>query len=289
MRHEPLAVDRVAVETPADLVVEAAVRHPLAGEAHDVQEVAAAGRPVVAEQELEDGRVRELRRPTEPPMVPVDQTEQAFGGSPRPRRVERALARPRLLDTFERGEDPVDGPRNLVRLVAIGARHRLQEARKARQAVAVDRGEVGPAIEGLAVGREKDGHRPTAAPGEHLDGSHVDVVDVRALLTIHFHVHEQIVHEPRGALVLERLPLHHVTPVAGGISDREQDGSVLGARARESFLAPRIPIDGVVGVLEEVWARLVGETVRRRRVFHGRMVAPAPPMRNARVGAPAFD
>src|SRR5206468_1293527 len=137
-----------------------------AGEAHDVQEVAAAGRPVVAEQELEDGRVRELRRPTEPPMVPVDQTEQAFGGSPRPRRVERALARPRLLDTFERGEDPVDGPRNLVRLVAIGARHRLQEARKARQAVAVYRGEVGPAIEGLAVGREKDGHRPTAAPGE---------------------------------------------------------------------------------------------------------------------------
>ena len=61
--------------------------------------------------------------------------------------------------------------------------------------------------------------------------------------------------------VLERLALHHVAPVAGRVADREQDRPILLARAREGLLAPRVPVDGVVLVLEEVRRGLVCEPV----------------------------
>ena len=61
--------------------------------------------------------------------------------------------------------------------------------------------------------------------------------------------------------ILERLALHHVTPVAGGVADRQQQRLVLGAGPGERLLAPRIPVDRVVGVLEQVRAGLVGEAV----------------------------
>src|SRR5690348_17481321 len=47
-------------------------------------------------------------------------------------------------------------------------------------------------------------------------------------------------------VVLERLALHHVAPVAGRVSDGEQDRLVLRLRAREGLLAPRVSVDGVL-------------------------------------------
>ena len=57
--------------------------------------------------------------------------------------------------------------------------------------------------------------------------------------------------------VLERLVGHHVAPVARRVPDREQDRLVLGPRRGERVLAPRVPVDRVVGVLAQVRARLV--------------------------------
>ena len=65
--------------------------------------------------------------------------------------------------------------------------------------------------------------------------------------------------------VLERLVLHHVAPVAGGVADGEEDRPVLVARARERLIAPRVPVDGIVRVLEEVRAGLVGQAVHGAR------------------------
>ena len=289
MRHEPVGIDRVAVEAAADLVVQATLCHAPAGEEHRVQQVGAGSRPALAEEELEHRRMRELRRAAEAAAVPVDGAEKPFGGATHEARVRRLVARARLLRAFERGQDPVDGARDLVGTVAIRARHRLEQARESRQAVAVDRREVRSAVEGLPVRREKDRHRPAATPGEHLDGFHVHIVDVGPLLAIDLHVDEELVHEPRGVLVLERLPFHHVTPVAGGVADGQENRPVLGARPRERLLAPRIPVDRVVRVLEEVGARLGGETVRFRFRPHVRIVAPDSGRRNARACAPSLD
>src|SRR5581483_958112 len=54
---------------------------------------------------------------------------------------------------------------------------------------------------------------------------------------------------------------HDVAPVARGVADRQQDRAVLGPRAGERLLAPRVPVHGVVPVLEQVRAGLAGEAV----------------------------
>jgi hypothetical protein len=97
---------------------------------------------------------------------------------------------------------------------------------------------------------------------EHrLRGAHVDRVDVGALLAVDLHRHEVLVQEGGGDGVLEGLVLHHVAPVAGRVADGEEDRPVLTSRPLERLVAPGVPVDGVVGVLEEVGARLLGETV----------------------------
>src|SRR5207248_1643071 len=70
--------------------------------------------------------------------------------------------------------------------------------------------------------------------------------------------------ELRDPLVLERLALHDVAPVAGRIADREENWPVVLVRERQGLLAPRVPVDGVVLVLEEVRRALA-----RKPVGHG--------------------
>ena len=66
----------------------------------------------------------------------------------------------------------------------------------------------------------------------------------------------------RGDLrVLEALVLHHMTPVAGGIADREEDRFILGTGLFERDIAPGIPIDGIGGVLEQVGAGFAGQAI----------------------------
>ncbi len=124
-------------------------------------------------------------------------------------------------------------------------------------------GKYVPREEGRAVGLEEDRHRPAAVPVvEGDDGLHVERVDVRALLAVDLDVDEPRVHQLGGGRVGERLVLHHVAPVARRVADREQDRQVLGARAGEGLVAPRVPVHRVLGVLQQVRGRLAREAVR---------------------------
>src|SRR5918997_237835 len=89
-------------------------------------------------------------------------------------------------------------------------------------AAARDRREVGATVERGGVGGHEYRHRPATMAGHRLDGGHVDRVDVRALLAVHLDVDEVLVHDPGGRLVLERLALHDVAPVAGRVAYTEQ-------------------------------------------------------------------
>ena len=103
-----------------------------------------------------------------------------------------------------------------------------------------------PPKNGSPSGRQEDGHRPAAVAGQRDDRVHVDRVEVGPLLAVDLDVDEALVHQRRRLRVLERLVLHHVAPVAGGVADREQDRPVLVACAGERLLAPRVPVDRVV-------------------------------------------
>ncbi len=57
---------------------------------------------------------------------------------------------------------------------------------------------------------------------------------------------------------------HHMAPVAGGVTDAEQDRLALSFRKGEGLRAPGLPVDGIVGMLKEIGARF-----RAQHVFHG--------------------
>ncbi len=114
------------------------------------------------------------------------------------------------------------------------------------------RRKVRAAVERLQVGRQPDAHRPAARSGRRLHERHVDAIDVGPLLAIDLDRDEVLVQHRRDVGVLERLVLHHVAPVAGRVADREKDRLVLGARPRERLVAPRIPVDRIVRVLEQI-------------------------------------
>ena len=90
---------------------------------------------------------------------------------------------------------------------------------------------------------------------------HVDLIDIRPLLAIDFDVDEELVHDPRGRVVLETFMRHDVAPVAGRIADREQDRFVGLLGFGERLRSPRPPIDRIVLVLQQIRARLLGETI----------------------------
>src|SRR6185312_16642944 len=106
-------------------------------------------------------------------------------------------------------------------------RGRLHHLPEARQALARLRREVGAAIERDGFGVEKDGQRPASLSRHSLDRLHVDVVDVWALLAIDLDRDEVLVQIRGGLLVLERLALHDMAPMTGGVANGEQDRLVL--------------------------------------------------------------
>jgi len=52
-----------------------------------------------------------------------------------------------------------------------------------------------------------------------------------------------------------------MTPVASGVANTHEDGFVFAFGLVEGLLAPRIPIYGILGVLQEVRAFALGKTV----------------------------
>ena len=175
--------------------------------------------------------------------------------------LDLAVGRGVGAERAERLGQLLDVMLNFVRAAFVGVRGRHQHARKSRHPLAIDRRKIGAAEKRLRVGREEHRQRPSAASGDHLHRFHVDLIEVGPLLAIDFDGNEIFVHQPRDAFVLERLALHHVAPMARRIANREQDGFVFGFRARERLVAPRIPIDGIVGVLAQIRTLLVDQSI----------------------------
>ena len=177
--------------------------------------------------------------------------ERGVGGR-RPEILEHAAQR-RILGS------------HAVALFAIEGRDALEQVRKCRHAVARQPREIGAAEEWREVIRREE-HRERPAPTslrQHLVRELVDLVEVGPLLAVHFHVDEQPVHDRGRRLILERLVRHHVAPVTGGVTDREQDRTVELLRPCDRSLAPWIPVNRVCGVLPEIRARFLREPVAR--------------------------
>ena len=138
------------------------------------------GAGVVAQQELQHHRRRELRRAAES-RCGRGRTGRAAAA---PRRVEDVLVEGLPGDrapTSSRSRAAMCG-------AAVAGRGRaasVQASRDAREQLEeLALGEVGAGEERVAVGREEAGHRPAAVAGQRGRRRHVDRVDVGALLAV---------------------------------------------------------------------------------------------------------
>ncbi len=258
----PGLVGGVAGEPPAELVVDAPLRHPIQGDHHHLERVRLfAHRP--PKEELERHGLRELGRRTEPTPSAVEGTTERCHGLAGDLLGQGPVGGRELPRTCDRLRHPARLHDELVTPLAPGVGDPLQYLSERRHAVGRLRWEVGARVEGTSVGGEERGQRPSSVAVHGLHRVHVDPVEVGPLLAVDLDRDEAGVHERRRGRVFEGLALHDVTPVAGRVSDRQEDGFVIVPGARERLLAPGVPVHRVVRVLEEVGARFSREVVRR--------------------------
>ena len=219
--------------------------------------------------------MRELRRAAEPAVLGIEALLE------RADRLERRLGRESVVGAPRRPGACAASAAASASFCArdVGAVLAVVRARRARSSSRERRHAVARRSSGSRCRRRTaccSGVRnivsgqPPPRCVEHLVRGLVDLVEVGPLLAVDLDVDEEAVHHLRDLGILERLVRHHVAPVAGRVADREQDRLVLGARARERLLAPRVPVDRVVGVLLEVGAGFLREAVRHPAIIAAR-------------------
>ena len=150
-----------------------------------------------------------------------------------------------------------------LRLLAIGGGDPRKKIGKTGQAVARSLREIRSPEEGRLVRRQEHRQRPAAAPlRQHRVRRLIDLIEIGPFLAVDLDVDEQVVHQRRDALVLERFVRHDVAPMAGGIADREKNRLVLAPGTCERLIAPWIPVDRITRVLKQVRARLPCQSIR---------------------------
>ena len=217
-------------------------------------------RPAVLVNQQAQAAVRgELRRAAEPTTARVKRLSQCADGLIDELLIHRFGA----LDILSRS-DPLNGLRQLVGLLLYVRAARLPYLRQLGEHLfELLAREIRPSHPGPSVGRQPHRIRPAAGPpGHKLRGQHVLLVNLRAFFPVHLDGDEVLVEDLRHIFSFEGLALHHVTPVAGGITDRQEDGLVLLFRLLQRVFAPRIPVHRVMRVLEKIWAGFVNELVR---------------------------
>ena len=245
------------------------------------------------EQEVEHRRARKLRGPAKPALTGVKRLLQLLKATVERRahgggrfRVLRSkfrvgTLRPSAAPVGAQGfRHPLALRDEFLPILRPRLRERTEERGEARPAPPILGRKIGAAEKRLEVGGQPHAQRPAALAGRGLHVGHVDAVDVGPLLAVDLHRHEVAVELPGDGLVLERFVRHHMTPVAGRIADGEEDRLLLRARLRKGLVAPRLPVDRIVGVLAQVGRLLTGETVGeagRCNVGHWQTLAQIPP------------
>ena len=169
-----------------------------------------------------DHGLRELRLQSEPPVSTIGIADHY-----QRRMVQEFVIQGSFASSWSAlGLNCADYPARIAQNVsaprAERVSDRLQHTWEGRQPSPVLRWKVRPAVKRPALRRQEHRHRPTSVAGHCLHRRHVDRIDIRPLFPVYLDVHKQLVHQRRNLRVFERLPLHHVAPVARRISDAQQ-------------------------------------------------------------------
>ena len=268
MGNEPFRVGRVTVQPSAQVVVNAAVGDALERDLDGVAVTGVSGCVEGMQQQVHRKTLRELVGAGG--NAPQREVERAVNGVGRGGDMLFVRQAARLACRM----DPLDGVNDArgvgqkrIALTAPLFMNQTQQRLEARTPIGVVFGEIGAGIDGPQVGSEEDAHRPAAvAARKQHRGRHVDLVEVGAFLAVDLDGDKIAVEGGGDFCVLERFVLHHVAPVAGRVADAEKDQLVFGARLGQRSFAPRIPIDRVFGMLQQIGAgfcrKAVGHKLR---------------------------
>ena len=236
MRRAPVRINRVAVKAATGMVVDATCGDGPERVARGRQHPVISRPPPPVEKEQEIGFLRKLHRLAEAPVCAVMRVQQAGSGLPKHGFIDRCR---RCALGGDPGHRVGDALGLLCELGPAGAVPDFG-----------DRGEklekgclriIGPGMEGSPVGQKEEGVRPAALAGQQLGGQHVGVVEIRTCLAVDLDGNEVRIQCPGHFLIIETLLFHDMTPVTGGISDREEDGPVLAPRSCKSLFTPGMP------------------------------------------------
>lgn len=75
---------------------------------------------------------------------------------------------------------------------------------------------------------------------------------MRQLLSIDFDTYKILVEQLCKMFIFKTLMRHHMTPVTCGVADGEKDKLVLFFCPKKCFFTPRMPINGVLFMLQKI-------------------------------------
>ena len=111
---------------------------------------------------------------------------------------------------------------------------------------------IGTSIQGFAIGQRNNVQGPAPVSGHKLQRRHVDLINVGAFLTVYLNIDKILVHYTGHFLVLKGFFFHDMAPMARRITDTDQYQFVLLLGVFESLFAPRLPVNRIMGVLEQI-------------------------------------
>ena len=245
------------------MVADAALADVAKRHEDDVSVVRFAGAKSGAPEEFKQAGLREFGRAVGAAVDGIHEAEQALGGLIEQGTVEGDGGA--AAGGGEMGHEDGGIGGDGIGLGVVDAGDLAQDIDECRTSVAGGLGEVGATADRLAGGGQEHGERPAALLAGGMEGGHIDLVDVGALLTIDLDVHEKLVHDRGGFRVFEAFVGHDMAPVAGGITDGKQDRLVGGLGLGQRGRPPGAPVDGVVLVLEQIGTGFVAEEIFAHR------------------------
>ena len=274
VRDVPETVNRVAVETAAEMVVHSAVGHFAQREKAHVERARIAFERVEPQQKIQRNGARKFRSTAEPAEIVIEAVRDFFKCGAEDFSIgHRAVVRFGCGVFAQRGDRLLALLHEPRTVVFPGGGDACEQRCEAGASVAILRRKIGAAEERLQIRREPDAHRPTAGAGGCLHEGHVNLVHVGAFLAVDFDAYEIFVEDSCDRRVLKRLVRHDMAPVAGRVADGQKNRLPLAARLFKSLRTPRKPVHRIVRVLEQVGRFLAREPVRGMRdvfcFFHG--------------------
>ena len=220
MWDRPLPIHRIAMKSPSDLIINSTRPHRPPRVPYHLQKffIPLAERPSQKEKWLTGPR--KFWRTTEPAVLSVILHRQLI-----PRRLQNLLRignRPPAR-AFSQQSDScgklLRPAHHLPVSILPGAGNLPQHIHKSGPPITAGRRIVGAPIKRFPFRSDPNGKRPSPLTRHRLHRRHVDPVDIRPLLPVHFHRNKIPVQHLRHRLALKRLPFHHMTPVTRRITD----------------------------------------------------------------------